>query len=102
MKAYVAEHMGDDLTTASIAAHVGYSEAHLSCLFKESEGVTLHLFIQQARMERACKMLRSTHEKIYRIAQRCGYNNTAYFIRTFKSAMGITPQQYRYRQSSRP
>ncbi len=99
VKAYIAQHMGDDLTTASIAAQVGYSEAHLSRLFKESEGVTLHLFIQQARMERACRMLQSTHEKIYRIAQACGYNNTAYFIRTFKSVMGITPQQFRYRQT---
>ncbi|MBQ9263615.1 MAG: helix-turn-helix domain-containing protein [Clostridia bacterium] len=95
VKEYVAAHMSDDLAAGIIAANVGYSEAHLSRLFKESEGITLHSFIQQARMERACQMLRETNEKIYRIAQLCGYNNTAYFIRVFKSAMGITPQEFR-------
>ena len=95
VKDYIAAHMGDDLSAGVIAASVGYSEAHLGRLFKESEGVTLHNYIQQARMARACQMLRDTNEKIYRIAQTCGYSNTAYFIRVFKGAVGITPQEFR-------
>ena len=95
VKEYVLEHMGDDLSAGVIADIVGYSEAHLSRLFKESEGITLHSFIQQIRIDRACHMLRDTNEKIYRIGEVCGYRNTAYFIRVFRSAMGITPQEFR-------
>ena len=95
VKEYVLEHMGDDLSAGAIAEIVGYSEAHLSRLFRESEGITLHSFIQQVRMDRACHLLRDTNEKIYRIGEVCGYRNTAYFIRVFRSAMGITPQEFR-------
>lgn len=95
VKEFIVEHISDDLSASTIAASVGYSEAHLSRLFKESEGLTLHNYIQQARITQACRMLRDTNEKIYRIAQMSGYNNTAYFIRVFKGAIGITPQEYR-------
>lgn len=95
VKRYVALHLHEDLCASMIAAQMGYSEAHLSRLFKESGGVTLHHFIQQSRMERARHMLKDSDEKIYRIAQLCGYRHTSYFIRVFKSAVGITPQEYR-------
>lgn len=95
VKEYVLGHMSEDLSAGIIADIIGYSEAHLSRLFKDSEGITLHSFIQQVRMERACHMLRDTNEKIYRIGEECGYRNTAYFIRVFRSAMGITPQEFR-------
>lgn len=95
VKRYVTEHRSEDLSALAIASSVGYSEAHLSRIFKEQEGMTLHSFIQQSRIEFACHLLRETHDKIYRIAQQCGYNNTAYFIRVFKNALGMTPQEFR-------
>ena len=32
--------------------------------------------------------------KIYEIAEKCGYQNTAYFIKIFKSHFNMTPQEY--------
>ena len=40
-------------------------------------------------------MLKRSNEKIYKIAEDVGYNNTDYFISKFVQVKGITPLQYR-------
>ncbi|MBE0601035.1 MAG: helix-turn-helix domain-containing protein, partial [Firmicutes bacterium] len=95
IKRYIQENIASDLSATALAQQFGYSEAYLSRIFKESEHTTLHGFVQECRMQQARALLRSTNDKVYAIACRCGYNNTAYFIRVFKSCYGIAPQKYR-------
>jgi len=46
-------------------------------------------------MEAAAEAIRSTEDKTYLIAQRCGYDDPNYFSYVFKRHFGATPTKYR-------
>ncbi|MCU6791036.1 AraC family transcriptional regulator [Paenibacillus sp. WQ 127069] len=70
----------------------------LSVGFKQVTGTTFIDYLTQFRMDKAKRLLIETDEKINDIASQVGYQ-AAYFNRTFKKHEGITPGQYRERQS---
>lgn len=52
-------------------------------------------FLTSIRMEKACRLLKSTNMSVNEIAYDCGYDEPSYFIRVFRQEKGMTPQQYR-------
>ena len=92
---YVQSHLNEDLSLGKIAQVFSYSPAHMARLFKQYTSVPLRDYVQDQRIKLALELLRSTSLKIYEITQRCGYENTAYFIRVFKGVTGVTPQEWR-------
>ena len=52
-------------------------------------------YLTNFRMEKAKELLIHTNEKIYRVAELTGYQNSQYFVTAFKKKMGITPAEYR-------
>ncbi|MCB5239586.1 helix-turn-helix domain-containing protein [Niallia circulans] len=46
------------------------------------------------------KLLSTTNLKIGEISAQVGYENTTYFIRTFKKMYGIPPNKYRQKLNS--
>ena len=52
-------------------------------------------FITHIRLEKACRLLKSTNMSVNEIAYDCGYDEPSYFIRVFRQEQGMTPQQYR-------
>ncbi|MDU5949835.1 MAG: helix-turn-helix transcriptional regulator [Paenibacillus macerans] len=77
----------------------GFNPSYLSRIFKRDVGIGLHDYITRRRMELARSLLTHTKMKIYEVAQKCGYDNTNYFIRIFKLTVGLTPQEYRNRHA---
>ena len=51
-------------------------------------------------MEEAVRLLESTAEKSYVIAEMVGYEDPNYFSYVFKKAYGISPSKYRNRQDN--
>jgi AraC-like DNA-binding protein len=47
------------------------------------------------RIEQAANMLLATEHSVTDVAFRCGFNDTGYFIKIFKSLKGCTPKQFR-------
>ncbi len=97
IREYVSSKYRDfNLSLASIAETFNISESYLSTFFKEQEGETLSSFIQRKRMAEASSLLIS--EKgipIKTIAANCGYPNTSSFRRAFNRVYGISPSEYR-------
>lgn len=92
---YVESHLDEDLSIGRLAQIFGYSSAHMARLFKQVIGVSLRDYVQNKRIGLAKSLLHTTSLKVYEITRRCGYENTAYFIRVFKAVTGLTPQEYR-------
>lgn len=92
---YIHDHLSEDVGTAVLAERMGYSAGYLSRVFKQQEGVSIHEYATQARMNLARELLCNTNLRVYEIASSCGYDNTAYFIKVFKSHTGQTPQEYK-------
>lgn len=81
----------------SIAEELALSCSYLQHLYKRIFGVSVTSDIIAARVDRAKYLLSGTAYTVNVIAEMCGYNNDVHFMRQFKSAVGITPTEYRKR-----
>lgn len=52
-------------------------------------------YLRRIRMERACQLLRSTSMSIADVAAAVGYEETAFFARSFRRLLGTPPGRYR-------
>ncbi len=92
---YVDDHISEDVSMQALSDASGYSTGYLARVFKQQEGVSIHDYITDKRIGLAKAMLMGSNMRVYEIASRCGYDNTAYFIRVFKIQTGLTPQEYK-------
>ena len=80
-----------------LARRAGVSVAYLCRIFKAYTGKTVIAYLIERRIQAAIWKLREGDEKIISIALACGFNDLAYFNRTFKRIVGTTPSQYRHK-----
>jgi len=92
---FVQDHFDQPISLEDVAGHVNLSVGYLSNYFKEKMGMPFTDYLLKLRMEKAKELLAHTNEKIYRIAERTGYQNSQYFVTVFKKNTGVTPAEYR-------
>ncbi len=80
---------------SALAREAGVSVAYLCRLFKAYTGKTVVGYLVERRLQAATWKLREGGEKVLTIAMACGFNDLAYFNRTFKRIVGKTPSAYR-------
>ena len=96
---YVEENFADvNLTSQSIADHIGMSGRYVMKKFKKCAGITLNEYILSVRMKRAVHFLTETDMPISQIAENIGIYNENYFYRLFKKVYGCTPREYAARE----
>ncbi|WP_405105681.1 AraC family transcriptional regulator [Paenibacillus sp. FSL K6-1217] len=93
-KAYIGEHLSEDLSLDAVSAKVFISPKYLSKLFKEELGITYTDYITGIRMEEARRLIENNNMSIEQIAGTVGYATTPYFIKRFKEIYGCTPGNY--------
>lgn len=92
---YIHDHIGEDLSLASVAAQSGLSMFHFARMFKQATGLTPHQYILRARLKQARQLLVTTREPVADVAYRVGFYDQSHFTSHFKRAFGITPRSYR-------
>ncbi len=94
--AYVRDNYQYDMTLTDLASRKFFmNSSYLSRLFKARTGRTFSRYLISYRMEQAAKLLQNEDFRISDVAQYVGYNDTSYFIQTFKKYYDQTPEQYR-------
>ena len=78
-----------------LAASLHVSREHFSRVFRRQMGVSPQEWINQERINRACRLLCATDFSNKQIAFQLGYNETSSFVRAFRRAMKFSPQQFR-------
>jgi len=97
--AYLLNHRKDSrLGLGQIASHVGLSVSHLVRLFREHYGASPMKVLARERMAHAKRLLATPDFRIAEIARESGFASSAYFCRTFRAEMDMTPREYRQRQ----
>ncbi len=99
IKDYLLKHRDRDFSLGQIAAHLRLSPEHLSRLFKAATGQTIFAYARQMRLEHAKTLLCASDRNMSEIARDCGFTSPALFSRNFKIHTGLSPLQYRGRQS---
>lgn len=92
---YVHEHFKDEISLNQLAEMFHTNASYLSKLFKKEAGVNYSTYINQLRLDYACKLMRQTKLTVNEISEMCGFNNYVYFARLFKTKIGMTPTEYR-------
>lgn len=92
---YVEENFARDLSADELSGMLGISRVYFSQLFSREMGCTFTKYLTRCRMNRAMELLRHTNNRIYEIAEECGYSDVKYFLKVFKKMTGVSPQAYR-------
>lgn len=92
---WIRINLSHSITLQDIAAEFHYSPKYFSNMFLRRYNISFSEYLQEQRMNRACSMLLNTTKTIREIAVSCGYRDEKYFMKVFKSKMGITAKAYR-------
>ncbi len=95
LDSYIRENCSDEISNTEIGAVFGYHPFYISKLLKDKKGQTLRQYIIAYRLKLAKRMLELTDKSAVEIAEICGFTDASYFTKTFKSAFGCTPKEYR-------
>lgn len=95
---YVSDNYGTDISIEDAAEMASMSPTYFMKFFKKRLGITFVNYLNQVRLENAQLFLKTSDMNISEICEKCGFHNFSYFIRTFKSALGCTPKDFRKRK----
>jgi transcriptional regulator GlxA family with amidase domain len=89
-----------DLSAAQVATTVGVSRRLLDHKFQLALGRTIHEELQHTKVAEAKRLLAETDHKLLVVAVRAGFTHAAQLCNVFKTAVGMSPMQYR--KAARP
>ena len=84
-----------DVMLDDLCRHFGRSKSHISHLFKQRNGASIHAYCNQLKLEDSRHLLQVSKRSVTEIAMDAGFHDTSYFIRLFREKYGISPYQYR-------
>lgn len=97
VRAYIAEHLGHDISLEDMALQVGLSRFHFSRSFKAAFGVSPQHYLIDQRLQRAKELLARSDMPVGEIATVVGYRGLARFSSAFRGALGCSPTDFRRR-----
>ncbi|MNP38977.1 Bifunctional transcriptional activator/DNA repair enzyme AdaA [compost metagenome] len=92
---YIHEHYPEPLKLKDLASEINMSEGHFCRFFKQMVQKTPIDYMNNYRIQKACKLLENSNQKMVDIAMDVGFDNLSYFITVFKQHKKSTPSQYR-------
>lgn len=92
---YIRENVSDEISNTELGAIFGYHPFYISKVLKDSKGQTLRQYIITYRLKLAKSLLELTEKSVSDIAEECGFTDASYFTKTFRTAFGMTPKDYR-------
>ena len=95
MKSYVLDNFTQNPSLNEISYRLGISLTYASLIFKKATGSTFRDYVIRLRIEKACDMLRTGEKTIAEISELVGYSDPAFFYKSFKKHLGISPLKYK-------
>ena len=96
MKEYIDRYYMKDIAVQDIAGALGYSEAYFCKLFKQYFGKSFVTYLAEYRVDKAKRLLEDVSFNIKEVGQAVGYQDSNYFAKVFRRAMGESPSDYRH------
>ncbi|UUZ93521.1 AraC family transcriptional regulator [Paenibacillus sp. P25] len=96
LKAYIDEHLHEELSLNVLSEVASLAPAYISTLFGEVMNESFTEYVTRIRLEKAARLLQEDNKlSVTEIASLVGYRTLQYFHFKFKERFGITPVQYR-------
>ena len=94
-KQYIKDNIDSAITVSELSACMHLGEKQVTRLFLAEEGVTPSVYIRKRRAERAERLLIDTLLSLREISELMSFSSEYHFNSFFKSAVGISPGEYR-------
>lgn len=93
---YIDRHLDDDLDLDVLSGVAAFSKFHFHRQFTATFGLSVHRYIQLARMKRASyRLAYRDEERVTDIAMDAGYDAPDAFARAFRQRFGQSPSSFR-------
>ncbi|WP_159023101.1 AraC family transcriptional regulator [Formosa sp. L2A11] len=92
---YVEANIEKKLKNTDMSSLINMAPNSFARLFKDEMHVTLHNFIQNRKIAKACELFEHTNKSIEEVAFNLGFSDRYHFSRVFKSVTGLTPAVYK-------
>ena len=97
VRAWIADHVDEDLAVHRLASRAAVSPRHFARVFRAETGQTPARFVQHVRVEAARRRLEEADASIEQIARECGFGTTETMRRAFLRELRVAPSDYRQR-----
>ncbi len=98
---FVKYNFNDEITLKQASEKASMTTPAFCRYFKKNTGKTFIGYVNEYRINHACKLLIETNNDIKSICYDSGFNNFSNFVRFFRRYHGLSPKQFRkkmYRQ----
>ena len=80
-----------------IAALYHFNASYFSTLFKQRFGISFSEYLSDIRMEKAENLLKTSSDKVRKIALEVGYKDPNYLTGHLRNVHNMTPEEFRKR-----
>ena len=92
---YIMQHYNRDIPLEEVSAAAYMTPQAFCRYFKKHTRVTFVTFLNEVRINEACKkLIDGTYDSVSSVAYDCGFNSITNFNRVFKSTTGKSPREY--------
>jgi AraC-like DNA-binding protein len=94
-RAFIAEHLGEELSLDQVAHAASMSPFYFCKVFKSATGVTFTDYVARARVEKTKQLLLNPNVRVSEAAYEAGFQSLSQFNRVFRRVEGQSPSAYR-------
>jgi len=91
------EELYGNISPDEVARRVNMSYSWFRKMFRDYTNISPARYMQELRLQEACRLLSGTAMSIKEIAFRLNYGDASYFLNMFRRHLRMTPNQYRRR-----
>jgi len=93
---FIWDHLAQDISVDDVAEATRTPRYKLERLFRKHLKRGINEELQRVRLERFCKLLRTTKQPVRELAPQVGYSSGRYLHHAFRKHYGMTPREYRF------
>ncbi len=100
IKNYLEHNFSHPIDCSSVSEALEINRSYASTLFRSEFNMTMQDYLTMLRLESAEVLLSSEEDlKVEDVAHFCAFASASYFVKVFRKYYGMTPKEYRRKQS---
>ncbi len=98
-KAYIAKHLGENISLADISAAANASPFNFARMFQQQTGMPVHRYLTRLRLRTSLERIAERDADLTSIALDLGFSSHSHFTDVFRREFGKTPSEIREKTS---